>query len=37
MGLNLVNMLEDCNMDIGELSWPHEKEEHSSIFNSIFL
>jgi hypothetical protein len=32
-----INMLEDENINIGELSLIHEKEENSSIFNSIFL
>jgi hypothetical protein len=30
-------MLEECEMNIGELSIYHEREENSSIFNSIFL
>lgn len=34
---NRVNMLEESHMNIGELSLYHEKEENSSIFNSIFL
>lgn len=32
-----INMLEDENINIGELSLIHEKEENSSIFNHIFL
>lgn len=32
-----INMLEDDHINIGELSLIHEKEENSSIFNSIFL